>query len=197
MSARKSKNPTEREDRLRRVSDLYLARQYQSVIGERLGISQQQVSYDLRVLRDRWRVDASRQINERKQEELARIDRLEMEAWNEWERSKSSSNSETRTEQSGGHGGELQKSTQRIQDRLGDPRYLIAIQWCIQKRVDILGIDAPAEVRDVTEPERIIERTEGLDKLLFMDYCSWEIWLCWLPNGKVKYCFGFQKASSF
>ena len=165
MSARKSKNPTEREDRLRRVSDLYLARQYQSVIGERLGISQQQVSYDLRVLRDRWRVDASRQVNERKQEELARIDRLEMEAWNEWERSQSSSNSETRTEQSGGHGRELQKSTQRIQDRLGDPRYLIAIQWCIQKRVDILGIDAPAEVRDVTEPERIIERTEGLDKL--------------------------------
>ena len=44
-----------------------------------------------------------------------------------------------------------------------------------------------------TEILNITARTEGLDKPLFMDYCSWEISLYWLPNGKIKCCFGFYK----
>ena len=44
-----------------------------------------------------------------------------------------------------------------------------------------------------TEILNITARTEGLDKPLFMDYCSWEASLYWLPSGKIKRCFGFYK----
>jgi hypothetical protein len=41
--------------------------------------------------------------------------------------------------------GERLKAWQRQDGQIGDPRFLAGVQWCINKRCEILGLDAPAK----------------------------------------------------
>ncbi len=72
-------------------------------------------------------------INEAKAKELARVDHLEREYWEAWERSV----------------GEHRTKTLKTEEINGDPRYLSGIQWCINKRCELLGLDAPSKT-DIT-----------------------------------------------
>lgn len=75
----------ERECDYERIAHLYLQRKTQAEIGETVGISQQQVSYDLKAIRRRWAESANEAIGKRMAEEIARIDRLEREHWRAWD----------------------------------------------------------------------------------------------------------------
>ena len=84
--------------------------------------------------------------------------------------------------------------------QLEDDNHLIGDISALRQQIDsagyllLRGFFDPALVSKArTEILNITARTEGLDKPLFMDYCSWEISLYWLPNGKIKCCFGFYK----
>src|SRR6516162_101418 len=85
--ARPKRNATERERDLARVADLYCRGHSQLAIGQALGVSRQQISYDVRVLHKRWQESACSKVEERKATELARIDHPEAVAWTAWERS--------------------------------------------------------------------------------------------------------------
>jgi predicted transcriptional regulator len=76
MAANK-RNPTERTRDLETLSRLYVKGRTQAEIAAELGISQPQVAYDLKDLRERWKASQDRT----KAEELARIDAIEAEAW--------------------------------------------------------------------------------------------------------------------
>lgn len=133
------RTPTQRENDLQRIAALYLRGKRQADIAQELGIAQQQVSYDLKEIHKRWRESTLIDINEAKQRELARIDELEIEYWDAWRRS-CEEKTKTRTEKAatGATKASVEKDTM-----LGNPAYLAGVQWCIERRCKIFGIDAP------------------------------------------------------
>jgi len=141
----------EREKDLLAISSLYLQGITQAEIGQRIGVSQQQISYDLKVLRKRWLQSSIVNIDEAKARELARVDHLEREYWEAWEKSKNP----VKTIASKKVDGQQTEKTIQGETGTGDPRYLSGVQWCINKRCEVLGLDAPSRT-DVTSGGKAI-----------------------------------------
>ena len=76
------------EQRLMRVSDLYLQGVPQFRIAELVRVAPSQVSYDLKILRQRWREVNLSNIDDIITDQLVKLDRMEAELWDAWERSK-------------------------------------------------------------------------------------------------------------
>jgi hypothetical protein len=106
---RKGRSPDQiRRDRAE-VARLYLQGWTQADIGARLGLSRQQIGYDLEAVRQEWLRSALVDFDAKKAEELAKIDRLEGEYWAAWEASKKERQSST-TEQTTDAEGERLKA---------------------------------------------------------------------------------------
>jgi hypothetical protein len=150
---RKGRSPERvRRDRAE-VARLYLMRWTQAEIGAKLGLSRQQVGYDLAAIRQEWLASSLMDFNARRAEELARIDRLEGEYLDAWAASKKDKETTT-TEQTAGGDGEPVRAAIRKEGRHGDPRYLAGVQWCINKRCELLGLDAPKKIAPTTPDGR-------------------------------------------
>ena len=142
----------------RRIADLYLQGWLQANIAKELDISPATVSRDIKVLQKEWQQSALVDINAAKARELARVDRLEREYWDAWERS--CKDAETITQKTKGVVQRKQdedgtfvaeqpaEAAKTTKGQAGDPRFLAGIQWCIDKRCKILGIDAPEKHED-------------------------------------------------
>ena len=113
----RKRSPMQRECDLELEARLYLAGNSQREIAERVGVTQQQVSLDLEEIRGRWSHAAEGALLEARAQELAKLDHLERTAWEAWDASKASGP--------------------------GDPRFLQRVLNCIERRVKILGLDAP------------------------------------------------------
>jgi hypothetical protein len=143
-----NRTPEERETDLRRITDLYLQGKTQQEISLALGISRQQVSYDLGKVRRRWAEDTALNLDEIKLQQLDRIDALEREAWAAWFRS-IPSNEPAEFEQ----GDQFRPRRKGDPDlgraaevlTFGDTKYLAQVQWCITERSKILGLYAPVK----------------------------------------------------
>ena len=85
MAKRRSKSKIERDRRL--ISDLYLQGCLQVDIAEQVNVSQATVSRDLAALQEEWHHSTLIDIDAKKSEELAKVDRLEREYWRAWQRS--------------------------------------------------------------------------------------------------------------
>lgn len=144
----------QRERDLADIAQMYLQGKTQVEIAEKLEISQQQVSYDLKILQDRWRKAALRDLDTAKAEQLAKIDELEREYWRAWEESKETYESSVTEKVTAGETSRL-KAYLRKEDRVGDPRYLAGVQWCIERRCKLLGLDAPEQVRSKLQIEYV------------------------------------------
>jgi hypothetical protein len=81
----------------------------------------------MRILMRRWEKASTAQIDEHKARELEKVDQLEREYWNTWERSCKE------VEQDDG-----------TTSFFADPRFLTGVQWCIDRRCKLLGLDAPS-----------------------------------------------------
>ena len=132
----------------RKIADLYLKGWIQADIADELGVNQSTVSRDIKALQKDWLESALVDFNEAKSQELAKIDRLEREYWQAWERS--CEDAETVTEKArASRGAEKPDSiekTKQAKGQAGDPRFLNGVQWCIERRCKILGIDAPNKI---------------------------------------------------
>jgi hypothetical protein len=124
------------------VAQRYLRGENQYQIAEVVGVTQQQVSLDLKAIREAWLQSAIRDFDEAKSEQLAKIDVIEAEAWQAWERSRQP-REVTLTEQTEGERGSRKASVRR-EGRAGDPRFLERVQKCIEQRCTILGFGTPA-----------------------------------------------------
>jgi hypothetical protein len=151
MAANK-RTAARREQDLSRVAELYLRGRTQSEIGQELGVSRQQISYDLKVLQKRWQEAALSDFSQKKAQELAKIDALERAYWQAWQDSKRDrGTTTTATEKSGGaeaNDGEQRnssrmKASMRKEERDGNPEFLKGVERCINRRCAILGLDAP------------------------------------------------------
>jgi hypothetical protein len=161
------------EERRRKVAQMYLAGKSQFEIGKVVGVSQVTVSHDLTALREEWAADTAMNFSQRMAEELAKIDRLEEVAWEEYKRSRedakvlvarTESAPERKKEREDrtrlGRAGREAKASEpvgvigqpvplmefrrvveeRTVGRLGDPRYLDRVSWCIETRLKLFGM---------------------------------------------------------
>jgi hypothetical protein len=152
----------EREADLVEIARLYLKKQTQQEIADHIGLSRQQITYDLKTIQARWQADTTRATEERKAEEVAGIEHLERTYWDAWDRSIGVTTITTKTAEAAGADGAKQKATVRTEELNGDPRYLLGVQWCKQKRIDILGLDAPRK-HEVTGEKGGPIRYENMD----------------------------------
>lgn len=102
-------------------------------------LTTQQICYDLKAIQKQWQASALRDFDEKRAEELAKVDELERTYWQAW--LDSCTDSETVTQEGTGDGVQRIRKV-RIQQS-GDPRFLAGVQWCIERRCKLLGFDAP------------------------------------------------------
>ncbi|MGL4622471.1 MAG: helix-turn-helix domain-containing protein [Chroococcidiopsis sp.] len=122
------------------VAKFYLQGKYQHEIASLLGISQQQVSFDLKAVQSHWRDVPGLQLTELKAQELARLDVLERTYWEAWADSK-----KPKETTSSNKDGDRIKVGKRNEQRNGNPAFLRGVMDCIAMRVRILGLDVSRE----------------------------------------------------
>lgn len=139
------------------ISELYLRGMSQSTIAIDMRLSEATVSRDIAAIRKSWLKETVVNYNEFIAKELARIDQVEREAWDAWERSKTESEEVTRYGFEGKNSGVNMKRAKRD----GDPRFLAQVEWCIQQRIKLIGLlqDKPesitrVDVDGITSTER-------------------------------------------
>ena len=136
-----TRNVTAVLQRRQEVAGLYLRGAQQYDIARQLGVSQQQISFDLKAVREMWLASAVRDFDALKAEQLAKIDHVEAEAWGAWVRSQQP-REVTLTERTEGEKASHKASVRR-EGQAGDPRFLERVQKCIDQRCEILGLNAP------------------------------------------------------
>lgn len=150
----------ERETDLIEIAELYLKGETMQSIATQISaqrhysIGRSTIYNDLQVLHARWKESQLVDFDAAKAKELTRIDKLESEYWFAWSRSLRQSE-EILTERiqdnlqnqgNAGVGHVREKVKKREITTYGDPRYLQGVQWCIDKRCKIFGLDAPKQV---------------------------------------------------
>ena len=157
--------------RREQVSALYLQGLSQMKIAAEVGVSQRCVSGDLKAIQEIWLASALQDFNALRAQQLAKIDQVEYEYWQAWQRSKEQSVRKM-TEQKG----ETKHAQVTIEDSYGDPRFLQGIERCIDQRCKLLGLHAPVrtemsgpnggpiEVQTITEDQAIERYTEALHR---------------------------------
>jgi transcriptional regulator with XRE-family HTH domain len=155
----------------RRVSQMYLQGDTQAEIAASLDLSQATISRILKDLQAEWMKSALIDINEAKARELAKIDALEVEYWSAWKRSQEDAESEitkmqgTPPKQGDANPAPAKLETQKKREgQSGNPAFLRGIEWCINKRCEIIGVNAPIkqEINNKGTIE-IVSRKVGID----------------------------------
>lgn len=138
------RSESQKAKHLAEIATRYLRGETQAAIASTLGINQSTVSRDLASLRQIWRDSAVRDFDELVAEQLAKIDALEAEYWQAWQRSVTVK--ETIRNESGENSkGPWNKSVTAREVLLGDPSYLAGVERCIAARCKLLGLDKPAK----------------------------------------------------
>ena len=119
-----------------RVAELYLRGIGQVEIAKREGVTQPQISQDLKLICQAWQRESIMAMGEIKAKELAKIDLLEREAWDAWERSKLPQRRRSMTK--GGAAGNIENLAEI--ESPGNPRFLEQIERCIKARCQLLKL---------------------------------------------------------
>jgi predicted transcriptional regulator len=136
-----------------KVAQLYLTKRSINQIAEEIGRSRITVMKDLKAIRAGWFEASMEAVGQRKAEELARIDRIELAAWEGYERSIMVREITKTVLEQGGLGGQKTKAESRKEALIGDPRWLDKVAWCVEQRSKILGLYAPTKSEGKYEHE--------------------------------------------
>ncbi|MDO6747189.1 hypothetical protein [Gilvimarinus sp. 1_MG-2023] len=137
------------------IADMYLRGWQQVRIAEHLtqksedGIqySLDMVRRDLREVRAQWRKSALIDFDAAKQEQLAKLDMMECQVWDQWLRS-----CEDYKKHTTGKGAQGPIDKTETGGQTGDPRYMNVLLSIIERRCKLLGLDAPTKVAP-TDPD--------------------------------------------
>jgi hypothetical protein len=178
--------PPLREQQRTEALDLFLRAVPTGEIARRLGTHRNQIARDLSEARRTFVEEQRAARVERIAQELAKIDNLERTYWEAWERSLTE---QTRTItgredvpmdipagarlSDEGRDGTAPRSTRvvmltktkaqrRVDQGPGNPAYLAGIQWCIDRRIKLLGLDEPVKV-NVQARVRAVAEELGVD----------------------------------
>jgi predicted transcriptional regulator len=153
------KGVVQMEERRACVSALYCEGKGIREIAETFGVTAATITADLKEIRRDWLQRSIEHYDQRKAEELAKIDRLEAEAWEAWHRSCANLSVErTRTESVRLVPPKQKKTVKKpkhtmvpirtstevtIKGQTGDPRFLEQVAWCIETRLKVMGALKP------------------------------------------------------
>jgi len=138
----KTRSIIERERDFTVIAKMYLTGSTQAEIALHCGVTQQQISKDVKEIQARWLASSVRDFDEMRAEQLAKIDRLEMTYWNAWEESKRDHKRQRAGIKKGGKAQEEMAET-TTEGRDGNPVFLAGVDKCIERRCKLLGLDAP------------------------------------------------------
>jgi hypothetical protein len=143
------------EDR-QMIAHLYLTGKKQWEIGLEMNLTQARISQELKIVRKAWLDSSIRDFDKAKAEELAKIDRLEVEYWDAWKRSCETREKHITTTRTNERGDESGARVER-ENLYGDPRFLQGVERCIEQRCKIFGLYAATNIRvDLTELEQTL-----------------------------------------
>ncbi|MEQ8790236.1 MAG: HTH domain-containing protein [Pirellulaceae bacterium] len=178
-------NQSERIARRRElVAEAHLRGRTASAIAHELTISRSTVRRDLQVLRNDWREARLAATEAADDLELARLALLEREAWSGWERSQQQLVSEklskaedepsAASEEKRRAAAPAKKRAERgTRSQHGDPRYLMLIMKCLERRSRLLAADAPSQATTIFSAQLTVR--EVLDQLTddndFLTFC--------------------------
>jgi hypothetical protein len=151
----------ERANQLAQIAMMYVRGDSQWSIAKHFGLSQQQISVDLKSLEQEWRQSALRDFDDLRGVQLAKIDELEREYWTAWEKSKkpiTKTRQEATPKRNRATGESVptpDKIIKEVRESVGDPRWLDGVHKCIERRCKLLGLDAPQTVDIRLEQEKI------------------------------------------
>lgn len=155
------RTPDQHEADLALISDWMLEGVTQREMARRISelrpytISQQQIQYDAKILRDRWYAQSVAAIDRAKSIELAKLDRLEAEYWKGWHASCKDRVRKRQRDMDGllkptkGSASPYEEHENETvtEESAGDPRFLAGILTCISKRCEIRGMYAPKQLK--------------------------------------------------
>ena len=127
--------------RLNLVADLYLKgnsfRSISGVLKEKHGVSatHQTVFRDVKALREQWKVERMEAYETSLATELEKLDKVEVAAWDGWERSLKEGNKRTKAK-----GDAILEISTYEADGAGDPRFLAIITKVREQRSRLLGL---------------------------------------------------------
>lgn len=153
----------QREYDLKEISSLYLQGWIQAEIAAHINkirsydITQQTISRDIKTIQQRWLESSVRDFDEARAQELAKIDNLENICWQQFEASKDPIIKRKTAKKVDG---QTTEATQEVTLGTGDPRFLQQIQWCIDRRCKLLGLDT--QLGDSDEKPFIIKVLKGV-----------------------------------
>lgn len=136
----------------------------QQEIADKLGLDHTTVSKHLKAIRDEWKQQAQEDIGEVIKHDLRKLDAIESEALEQWERSKKDGQKKVAEGVSAapktGKAGKADDDGASMPNKVkietwgqcGDPRYLKIILDCQERRAKLLGMDKPTKVAP-TDPD--------------------------------------------
>jgi hypothetical protein len=131
------------------VARLYLKQRTQAEISQTVGVSQGTVSRDLKAIQAEWQRQRLDDFAQVKLRELARVDQLEREYWQAWERS-CQDREQTLQEKTTAPTGDRLKAGTRSEGRDGNPEFLRGIERCVELRCKITGAFAAVKIAPTT-----------------------------------------------
>ena len=127
-----------RLDRAREVAELYLRGLTQPAIAKRLGVGLATVNRDLKKIHADWQATACEARGAWVGKELARLALVEREAWKAWRKSQQDHEVISVKKTEGGI-----ERTVRREGQAGDSVFLRRVLDVINKRCELLGLNAP------------------------------------------------------
>lgn len=141
----------EREYDLQLITELFCkGRSFREIAAEvnqlhGRNITHQTVFNEVKQMLRSWKKDREKLIDYHKTIELEKINRLEKTYWDAWEKSvQGHKRSEVKKHGSPSNVDKVEKRDFE-ETTIGDPRFLDGVQWCIEQRCKILGINAPTK----------------------------------------------------
>lgn len=131
------------------IAKRVLRGELQADIARDLGVSQQQVSYDLKIIRQRWKQAQLESMDARIAQTLAEINMVKQEAWKGWDSSRQVKETTTHEEGGGGDKGAWEKTSVKREVTSGNPAFLGQILECIKQRSILQGLPTELKYQDL------------------------------------------------
>ena len=151
---------------------MYLRSEPQWKIAQHFGVHPGQISRDLLVIQKQWQEQTQLNLDEAKARELAKLDEIERQAWEAWEKSRKDAETMEVTGTAQGGKGKPETVRKTTKGQAGDSRFLAIVLECQKRRAEILGLDAPRKLEHggidggpipiQLNDEQIIERARAI-----------------------------------
>ncbi len=150
------RKPIERERQRLECLSLYLGGMWQTDIAKKLGMSQAQVSRDIKAAHDEWAKRTSYNLDAEKAKRLAEIDNLERLYAMGYARTVGTHKVVTKETGTGFEGGTFDKTVIKTEKLAGETAFLNGLAWCISERCRILGTYAATKQITAQVPPKLL-----------------------------------------